>query len=253
MPEVLRTSTAPTQVFELPAPGAEHPTVARLRAELVEAAEAHAVELAAAVAAARAEGFADGHAAGFAEGDLVGYARGRDEIEVAAAAFSDAVAATFARMVDAVAAAKVEVSTHALELASTIVTATHRHPGAAAEGLVARVAEALAAVDDPSPVLSVHPDDLRAVSTFLADVDGIDVTVDPALQRGECTLAGRWASADLTWPVLRHAADVALEQAIAEGVLAASLPAPADTAEVDTAEVDEDAIAVDVEGEEAGL
>jgi flagellar biosynthesis/type III secretory pathway protein FliH len=67
-----------------------------------------------------------------------------------------------------------------------------------ASGVIERVREALAAIDDGPLTLSVHPEHVEPVRAAL-DPASVVVQADASLAPGEARLRGPWSSADLTF------------------------------------------------------
>jgi flagellar biosynthesis/type III secretory pathway protein FliH len=64
--------------------------------------------------------------------------------------------------------------------------------------IAARVRDALARMEDTTPVVVAHPDDVEVLSAALADQRDVTVAADPGLAPGEARIRGGWAKADLT-------------------------------------------------------
>lgn len=181
--------------------------ISDLRAELE---AAHATELAAAVAAARQEGWEEGRVVG------------RAELDASAATFTTQISAAAATYRDAADRNRAELGEQLVGLALEIVAAILGHRVSdVTEGLVGRVRAALAEIEERPLRLSVHPDAVTLCEQLLADErerDEIVVSASADLAPGEVTLAGDWASAELTWPKLLQAA------AEAQAIIAAASP-----------------------------
>lgn len=138
------------------------------------------------------------------EGRAEGRREGRDEALEQADRLAGQIRAATAELVEQARAATDEVvdGTIAFGIAvARAVLAREPHDGGAAVAAAARAA--LDAVDDPAPVLAVHPDDLGLVEAAVADLPAVVVRPDPSLAPGEACLRGTWARVDLT-----HAAQI---------------------------------------------
>lgn len=129
---------------------------------------------------------------------------GRREAEAAAARAGSAVVAQVEAALDRaheeLAASRAEDGARALDLAIRIaeelvgVSVAER-----TTGLVTRVQQVLAAVDDTDLVLHASPDEVHVLSEELRHVAGLTVEMDPSLGHGEARITGPWSDADLTW------------------------------------------------------
>jgi flagellar biosynthesis/type III secretory pathway protein FliH len=208
--EVLRApSFAPTPV-RLPGPGERDPDLS------------HAFE----------SSWREGHDAGWRDG----FAAGRAELSGVAAN----LAATVESMADAYrrtcAQAKAALAGSLVDLAEELVTGVLGHrPDAATAGLVERLGNALALIDDGPLTIVVHPSTLEVIVPVLdASVATmpIEARADARLRPGEARIEGPWASAELTWPKLVAAArealaELAVDQADADATRAAAVAAHA--------------------------
>ncbi len=171
--------------------------VARLDAAVAEAVEAEVVEVVAEevppapsveelLAEARAEGFAAGKAAGLAEGRKAGAADAASGVVAARDAFVTLAARLAVTGLDGAetlsAALSAAVRTMAAQRAGQAIDALPAPFLARIEALADRVSQGVRAV-----TVALHPDDLAAVSSYLAgsDLGGAVVAADARLARGD--------------------------------------------------------------------
>jgi flagellar biosynthesis/type III secretory pathway protein FliH len=139
------------------------------------------------------------------------YGRGLREGEVRGAAAAETravglvdqlgagVSAALERAAQAARTERDETVESAFELALAMAAAILGHePHDGGAAVAARVRETLGLLEDPSPVVRVHPDDRDVLARALADVRGVTVEADPTLVPGEARITGGWAEADLT-------------------------------------------------------
>jgi flagellar biosynthesis/type III secretory pathway protein FliH len=133
------------------------------------------------------------------------YQRGRREGAAdAAAAAEQAAARVLAGVQRSEAELRAVAASADVELALAIATAVlDREPGDDGVRLLARIEQALAALDDERVVVHLNTADVTALGDALeraARSTGVevDVVADAAVPAGEALLAGRWARADLT-------------------------------------------------------
>lgn len=149
------------------------------------------------------------------------YARGRaDGAEDARAAAAAAVARVTAAVQAASAAAIAEVRACDAVRADEIVALAFavadavigREPHDGGRTLLARVRDALNALDDPTLRVTVSSTDLDLLVAGLADLTAAEIAVDPSLAPGEARVIGTWAQADCTqqaaWDAVRAVLDV---------------------------------------------
>lgn len=135
------------------------------------------------------------------------YERGRrDGYDQGAAAVDrtrEELVSTLATAADQAARTSREARDHvigeAVELALAIATAIlGREPHDGGAAVAAQVRETLSRVEDPAPVVRVHPDDASVVTMAVADLRSVTVEPDQSLAPGEARIRGGWADADLT-------------------------------------------------------
>lgn len=96
-----------------------------------------------------------------------------------------------------------------VELATAIAAVVlGREPHDGGQALLARLGEALAALDDAPLVIRVHPEDAELVRAGTRG-DQVTVDADPSLGLGEARITGPWSRAELTretaWQTVREA------------------------------------------------
>ena len=123
---------------------------------------------------------------------------GRAETEAAAAQLGRSIDAAAAATVNRLEQVRAETVQHwldtAIEIAEFLVDSVPDH---AAQALVGRIHEALAAINDSPLEIVIGPSDLELVDQALAGRDDITVTVDQTLRPGEARIAGESAQADM--------------------------------------------------------
>ncbi len=160
------------------------------------------------------------HAA-FDEGYAKGLADGRQDGRRDMSHVGDEIARALERCRAEIAAASAALSNRTVEIAELFVETVLRHrPDTATAGLLARVREALEAIDEGAIDLFVHPDLVTPVSDALAGhgvaTGPVSVCPDESLALGEFRLRAGWASADATWDSYVRAARDALALFVAE-------------------------------------
>ncbi len=141
---------------------------------------------------------AEAHARGRREGAAEAQHAAADALARATAALRpalDALREELSRLRDA----RVDAdATLALAIAEAILG---REPAPDAPALAVHLAAVLAQVDDPSPVIHVHPDDRATVAELLAaGGDRAEVVSDSALAPGEARIVGSFARATISRP-----------------------------------------------------
>jgi len=170
------------------------PAVAARRVELAApgpALDDYTEEL---VARRSAEAYARGMADGAVQAQEQARAGAR-EVAARVLAGVDAVGQAAAGQVREVLAARADEVVDLALAVATEVLGREPHDGGLA--LAARVADALAHLDDPTLRVAVSPVDADVVASALPG-SAVTVVADASLAPGEARLAGEWARADLT-------------------------------------------------------
>jgi len=154
----------------------------------------------------------EGHDSGWREG----FAAGRADLNGVAANLANTVEAMADAYRRTCAQAKAALAASLIEIAEDLVIGVLGHrPDAATAGLVERLGNALALIDDGPLTIVVHPSTLEVITPVLdssVSTMPIEARADERLRPGEARIEGPWASAELTWPKLVEAARQALAE-----------------------------------------
>lgn len=166
------------------------PVVAHPRRVEVPAPGALPAELAALLEAERRDAFERGRAAGFEEG--------RTAAAEAATRLLAELRTGLEEGIETLRRWRVEEAGRVVDLALRIVRHVLGREPVEASTVLARVRQALEAIDDAPLELAVHPDHAPALREAL-DPTTVTVRGDASLAPGEARLRGPWSSADLTY------------------------------------------------------
>lgn len=166
------------------------PVVAHPRRVEVPAPGAPPAELLALLEAERRDAFERGRAAGFEEGRTAA-AETTAQLLAEVRASLEGGLGTLRRW-------RLEEARRAVDLALRITRHVLGREPVEAATVLARVRQALEAIDDGPLELVVHPDQVPALREAL-DPTTVTVRGDPALASGEARIRGPWSSADLTY------------------------------------------------------
>ena len=151
----------------------------------------------------------DARQQGYEAGVAEGHQQGRAEAAQARDAAANAVAERASSMRDELSAFAHDRAAEVTDLAAAIAEFVVGHePHDEGQALLARIRETLEAIDDEPLRVRCCPEDETVVAAGLAEIDGVEVVADPKLGRGEASVDGRWAGAQLTheaaWARLRE-------------------------------------------------
>lgn len=136
---------------------------------------------------ARAEAFEAGRSEGFAAG--------RSDMDGAISRIDGALRTAVSDLSQIRSNAVSETIEAAFDVAAFVIGQAPADDGAA---VAARIREAIAALDEETMTIAIHPQDWDAVSSLVRLPNGVTMERDPALRPGEARIAGRWATAELT-------------------------------------------------------
>lgn len=124
------------------------------------------------------------------------------------AAVADAGAAVISELRELRAAAAEADTGLAVAIAEAVLG---REPHDGGMALLARLRDALSALDDEALTVHAHPDDAALLADALDADARVTVTPDAGLAPGEARVTGRWAEAELTraaaWAAVREVLD----------------------------------------------
>ena len=164
----------------------------------------------------RADGLLAGHAAGYESGYETGYTTARVELETLRDELVSAAAVCHGEIVRA----HRDLVTRVIELAELYVQTVVRHvPDASAQSLLARIDEALAALEPGQLEVSVPAavlDEVRAIFAAREQMTYVTVIAGTGLAAGEYRIRGDWADADGAWHHYVAAATEAISAYLAE-------------------------------------
>ena len=155
---------------------------------------------------------ADAHERGRREGEQQGRAAVSEQLAQLGAAVRADVEALRADL----AAQREEATRASLELARAAATAVlDATPPDDALALLDRVAAAIELLDDDPLRVSLHPEDHATVTEAVGEIDGVELVADRRMRRGEASVTGPSAGAEVTRQALLTAALDALGEAAA--------------------------------------
>jgi flagellar biosynthesis/type III secretory pathway protein FliH len=144
----------------------------------------------------------EAEARGFREGERAGRAAAEAAAQRGAGAISGAVQALH----DEIRGQRAAACEATLEVAEHLARAVvGRTPPDEALDVLARVREAIAALDDERFEVRVHPEDEAALAGHLDDAR-LRLVADPSMSPGDARVAGEWGGAELTREALLAAA-----------------------------------------------